>query len=125
MNHAEGPYIQIGRCHHFTHVGQALQHLFDAVLAQGEHADGERGVPDVRGRCPVADVLANGFVTHRQLVDAQAAVVAVVAVAFAFGAAYGAPHAQLTLGAAVLLAPASDLRLARLGSVVGATLQVL
>ena len=34
MNHAEGPYIQIGRCHHFTHVGQALQHLFDAVLAQ-------------------------------------------------------------------------------------------
>ena len=125
MNHAEGPYIQIGRCHHFTHVGQALQHLFDAVLAQGDHVGGERGVPDVRGRCPVADVLANGFVTHRQLVDAQAAVVAVVAVAFAFGAAYGAPHAQLTLGAAVLLAPASDLRLARLGSVVGATLQVL
>ena len=125
MNHAEGPYIQIGRCHHFTHVGQALQHLFDAVLAQGEHVGGERGVPDVRGRDPVADVLANGFVTHRQLVDAQAAVVAVVAVAFAFGAAYGAPHAQLTLGAAVLLAPASDLRLARLGSVVGATLQVL
>ena len=122
MNHAEGPYIQIGRCHHFTHVGQALQHLFDAVLAQGEHVGGERGVPDVRGRGPVADVLANGFVTHHQLVDAQAAV---VAVAFAFGAAYGAPHAQLTLGAAVLLAPASDLRLARLGSVVGATLQVL
>ena len=50
MNHAEGPYIQIGRCHHFTHVGQALQHFFDAVLAQGEHAGGERGVPDVRGR---------------------------------------------------------------------------
>ena len=125
MNHAEGPYIQIGRCHHFTHVGQALQHFFDAVLAQGEHAGGERGVRDVRGRDPVADVLANGFVTHHQLVDAQAAVVAVVAVAFAFGAAYGAPHAQLTLGAAVLLAPASDLRLARLGSVVGATLQVL
>ena len=125
MNHAEGPCIQIGRCHHFTHVGQALQHFFDAVLAQGEHVGGERGVPDVRGRDPVADVLANGFVTHHQLVDAQAAVVAVVAVAFAFGAAYGAPHAQLTLGAAVLLAPASDLRLARLGSVVGATLQVL
>ena len=125
MNHAEGPYIQIGRCHHFTHVGQALQHFFDAVLAQGEHVGGERGVRDVRGRDPVADVLANGFVTHHQLVDAQAAVVAVVAVAFAFGAAYGAPHAQLTLGAAVLLAPASDLRLARLGSVVGATLQVL
>ena len=125
MNHAEGPYIQIGRCHHFTHVGQALQHLFDAVLAQGEHAGGECGVRDVRGRGPVADVLANGFVTHHQLVDAQAAVVAVVAVAFAFGAAYGAPHPQLALGTAVLLAPEPDLRLARFGGVVGATVQVL
>ena len=76
MNHAEGPYIQIGRCHHFTHVGQALQHLFDAVLAQGEHAGGEGGAPDVRRGGPVADVLADGLVTEHQLVDAQAPVVA-------------------------------------------------
>ena len=29
---------EVGRCHHFRHVGQALQHLLDAVLPQRAHA---------------------------------------------------------------------------------------
>ena len=113
---------QIGCADHFGHVGQALQHFFDAVLPQGEHAGRQRRVPDVRGGGSAADVLADGIVADHQLMDAQPSAVTVV---LALLATYRAPQLHGTRGVAMLFAPACHLRRARLGRIAGAAGKVL